>query len=119
MAIRGCNAPLSAKAPLALKLYGFNLTVFHEPLRTSADLEQEGKPMNLPYVASMSAVRSVSSFTNSFANLGPLLISKTETFCMVISFLFLKSLKTLWSGCERVCWMICSSSRLVSVMVSV
>lgn len=75
--------------------------------------------MNFTYVASISAVRSVSSFTNCFANLGPLLISNTETFCIVINFLFLKSLKTFWSGCEYVCRMVCSCSRLVSVMVSV
>jgi hypothetical protein len=34
--VRGCKAPLAAKAPFDLKLYAFNLTVFQAPLSTSA-----------------------------------------------------------------------------------
>ena len=29
----GCKAPLGVMAPLALKLYGFRCTFFHDPLR--------------------------------------------------------------------------------------
>lgn len=66
------------------------------------------------YVASMSAVRSVSSLTNSTANFGPFSTSKLKIFCIMINFRFRRSSSTLGSGCVRVCWMICSCSRLAS-----
>ena len=70
--IRGCSAPLMVGAPIALKLYGLNLTVFQVPL-----FKVNGNDRHLIsetiYLASISTVRSVSSLTNSFANLGPLL----------------------------------------------
>ena len=98
--MRGWKAPAGVRAPFDLKLYGFNWTVFHAPL------------------ASISAVRSVSSFTNSLAYFGPFVTSKEMTFCRFMSFLFLRSASVLGSA-VFVRWMVWSCSREVSIMESV
>lgn len=99
--IRGCKAPLGVGAPFALKLYGFRCAVFHAP------------------VASISAVRSVSSLTNSLAYFGPLLTLNVIAFLGVTSFRFLRSASTFASGCVLVCCIVSSCSLVVSTIESV
>lgn len=36
--VQGCKAPDSVGAPRALKLYGLNVRVFHEPLSTTVNI---------------------------------------------------------------------------------
>lgn len=71
------------------------------------------------YVASMSAVKSVSSFTISVEKLGPLSTLKLMTLWVVTSFLFFKSVTTLGSGYERDFRIVANWSRVMSVIESV
>jgi len=67
-------------------------------------------------LAIISAVRSVSSFTTSKANLGPLFILKLIRFCTVRSFLFFSSARSAGSGIFCLALINCSWSRVVSLI---
>lgn len=67
-------------------------------------------------LATISAVKSVSSLTTSRANLGPLSILKLVLFFMATSLRFLRSTTTFASGCVLVCEMMRSWSRVKSLI---
>jgi hypothetical protein len=71
--VQGCNAPLMVGAPIDLKLYGLNVVVFHAPLMSVNVSQTKTRVLLKTHLASISAVKSVSSLTNSRANFGPLL----------------------------------------------
>jgi hypothetical protein len=68
------------------------------------------------YLASISAVRSVSSFTMVSANLVPLLILKLMRFCIKTSLRFFKSARILASGKVWVSLITWSCSRVTSLI---
>lgn len=73
MSVRGCKAPLPVGAPKDLKLYGLKLTVFQVPLHAFSSPGTLWQRLEFSYLASISAVKSVSSLTNCLVNFGPLL----------------------------------------------